>query len=147
MRAVLIAAVLTLSAVSASAADLTTSGLSTADGAVVTQLATAKQQYDLKAYDNAVDALTAAVRPEVFDTLSAPMQYGVLGVYARAQYERHAWSEAHDAFVTLTANANATPEDWVYRLTAASAAGDEADAKFAYDRLGEALVPGPAPGA
>ena len=110
-------------------------GMAPGDAAVIQQVSAAGKEFQLQEFDHVVDVLGPTMKPGVFDRLSAGMQYGVLGLYARSQYALGSWDEAHEAFISLTANRNATREDWTYRLDTARKVGDRDDAALAAERL------------
>jgi hypothetical protein len=107
------------------------------DYKVVGQLADIRLEFIQRDYDQVVDALKPDLQPTVFNTLSGPMRYEVLKLYARSLYGLSNWDEAHEAFVDLTRSSHATPQDWLLRLDTAVKVGDQDDAQLAHDRLQE----------
>ena len=99
------------------------------------QIAAAEADYDQQAYQQVVETLAEAVDPDVYATLPEDVQYEALGLYARSLYRLQAFEEAHDAFVDLTTNPNATPADWALRADTAARIGDDDDAALAQAEL------------
>jgi hypothetical protein len=86
-------------------------------------------------YDRALAALKPTVNGAAFDGLSVQMQYKVMGVVARAYVGLKEWDQAHEWLVNLTANPNATRQDWLLRANSARAVGDVVDARFSIERM------------
>ncbi len=137
--AVVAMAVLALGATSASASVWDEARQAEAvEAAVGAQLTLAEAQYSQQRYDAVVAALAPAMTPAVFGDLTEAEQYDVLGLYARALSGLGQFDDAHQAFIDLTGNENATPADWAMRLETAKRVGDEADAAVAEQALQDA---------
>jgi hypothetical protein len=113
----------------------TAAAIKAADGSVAPKVAVARLELVQRQFDNVVEALTPDVQPAVFNTLSGPMRYRVLSLYARALYGLHEWVDAHEAFMDLTLSSHATKADWLFRMDTALKVGDADDASLAHDRL------------
>jgi hypothetical protein len=130
------AAVLVLGGASTAwAADIGADPIAATEAAVTDRVAAAASEYGQQQFDRVVDALAPAVAPEVLSNLSEPVQYAVLGLYARALYGLGEFDAAHEALVGLTDNPNATMVDWMLRLETAERIGDADDAALAEDAL------------
>jgi hypothetical protein len=109
--------------------------LGSGDLQVLTLIATARAEFSQHDYDAAVEALKPELAPAVFDTLSVGMRYEVVRLYARSLYGLADWTDAHEAFIDLTASSRATRGDWLLRLDTAAKVGDVDDMTLAHDRL------------
>ena len=137
MRMATAAAILALSAGTVFITTGAASANPAVDEAMVQQITAAETDYEAEAFDQVVETLAPAVAPEALAALSPDMQYEALGLYARALYRLGAFDDAHEAFISLTLNPNATPADWALRMDTAERVGDAEDAELAHDRLDE----------
>jgi hypothetical protein len=82
-----------------------------------------------------VAALTPAVQPAFFKTLSPEAQYEVVAPYARSLFLLGRTDAAHAAFQVLTTLPKATADDWNYRYRSAKWAADARDAWVSFKHL------------
>lgn len=110
-------------------------GFAPEDVMVLGDVSTAQSALSRGDYDRALAALKPTVNGAAFDTLSARMQYKVMGVVARSYVGLKEWDQAHEWLVLITGNPNATRSDWLMRANSARAVGDVIDARFAIERM------------
>jgi hypothetical protein len=131
------AAILALGAGLAFSHSATAAPLNPDRAALARQLAGAEDDFANEAFEQVVQTLGPTVESEAFGLLPDEVQYEALGLYARSLYRLGAFADAHEAFIGLTANPNATPADWAFRADTAERVGDEDDAELAQEELAD----------